>query len=514
MTARRATGALVALAAFAAAGAGHAAAPTLPDADTRAWWAITSNLASDAREGRDTGSAAYEAAARWTAERFRRAGLKPAGDNGTYLQSVPMRQVEVDPATARVEVVAPDGARRRLGFLQEIDVAASESLPATLSADMAFRGYCGAADMTGDLKGKLVVCFGNRHRGAPLGAERIASARKAGAVGVITVDDAAFSLEPPRWPSAYSRTVTLKTDAAADPARPELVLLRLSDQAFAPLIAGSGQDAAAILKAGAMLKPLPSFDLPGRLELAFQTRARDIASPNVLGLLPGTDPRLAKEVVVVSAHLDGYGFGSPVAGDNLYNGAFDDAAYVATLIRLAERRAGKGLRRTVLFAAFTGEEKGLLGARWFTAHPTVARADLAADINLDQLRPLFPLKILTQHAIDLSTLGETTRGVATRMGIEIRPDLEPERNLLRRADQWPFLEIGVPATAFIFGFDPGTEAEARYRTWYQDRYHKPADDLGQPFDPEAARDFNRFFYRLTAAVANQTERPRMLKPLP
>jgi hypothetical protein len=508
----RPTAALVTLVWLIGAGVAPAAVPKLPDSDTRAWWAITANLASDARQGRDTGSAAYEAAARWTAERFRRAGLKPAGDDGSFLQSVPMRQVDVDPATARVELVAADGTRHRLAFLEEVDVNASETLPADLTAGLAFRGYCGAEAMAGDLKGRIVVCFGNRRKGLPLGAERIANARKAGAVGVVTVDDAGFSLEPPRWPSAYARNVTLKTDPAAPAAAADLVLLRLSDRAFAPFIAGTGQDAAAILKAGTTQQPLPSFDLPNRLALGFQVTARDIRSPNVLGLLPGTDPALSKEVVVVSAHLDGYGFGHPVAGDALYNGAFDDAAYVATLIRLAERRASKGFRRTVLFAAFTGEEKGLLGAYWFTRHPTVPKADLTADINLDQLRPLFPLKILTMHAMDRSTLPETAHRVADPLGITLRPDLEPERNLLRRADQWPFLEIGVPATAFIFGFDPGTEAEARYRKWYQDRYHKPQDDMGQPFDPLAARDFNRFFYSLTGAVANQDDRPRMLQP--
>jgi len=518
MIRRTAATAITLLALLAGSVPASAAPPKLPDADTRAWWAITANLASDAREGRDTGSAAYAAAANWTAERFRRAGLKPAGENGGYLQSVPMRQVEVDPASARVEQVLPDGTRHRFGFLQEVDVVASESLPGELSAGLAFRGYCSADVMTGELGGKLVVCFGNRRRGAPLAGERVANAVKAGAVGVITVDDTGFTLEPPRWPSAYARTVTLKSPTtpnrqnATPTPTPTPVLLRLSAPAFAALIAGAGPDAAAILRDGAAMKPLPSFDIPGRIELGFRVEARDIASPNVLAMLPGTDPALSNEVVVVSAHLDGYGFGTPVAGDRLYNGAFDDAAYVATLIRLAERRAGKGFRRSVLFAAFTGEEKGLLGARWFTSHPTVAKEALAADINLDQLRPLFPLRILTMHAMDLSTLTETVKGVAQPMGIALRPDLEPERNLVHRADHWPFLEIGVPATGFLFGFNPGTEAEAKYRQWYIDRYHRPQDDLGQPFDPLAARDFNLFLYRLTAAVANQPERPRMLAP--
>jgi Zn-dependent M28 family amino/carboxypeptidase len=219
-------------------------------------------------------------------------------------------------------------------------------------------------------------------------------------------------------------------------------------------------------------------------------------------------------VVVVSAHLDGYGPGEPVDGDAIYNGAFDDAAYVATLIRLAEQRQGRGFRRSVLFAAFTGEEKGLLGATWFTQHPTTPKTDLAADINLDQLRPLFPLKILTVHAIDDTTLGETARQVAAGMGVQVRPDLEPDRHLVSRADHWPFLKIGVPATGFVFGYDPGTEAERRYREWYRVRYHRPQDDMTQPIDFKAAADFNSFFYRLTQTVADAPERPAFLPSSP
>ena len=211
--------------------------------------------------------------------------------------------------------------------------------------------------------------------------------------------------------------------------------------------------------------------------------------------------------MLVSAHLDGYGYGEPVNGDALYNGAFDDAAYVATMIRLAEQRAGKGFRRSVLFAVYTGEEKGLLGSNWYASHLTVPKESLAAVINLDQLRPLFPLKILTMHAIDDTTLAANVRKVAAGMGIEIRRDLEPERNLNQRTDHFPFLRMGVPATNFVFGFDPGTDAERRYREWYQVRYHRPQDDMGQPLDWDAARDMNLFFYRLTEDVAQADERP-------
>jgi Zn-dependent M28 family amino/carboxypeptidase len=319
------------------------------------------------------------------------------------------------------------------------------------------------------------------------------------------VDDPGFTIEPSRWPEAYARSVGFR-DAAA-PAYPEMVVMRLSARALAAVLEGSGQDAEAVLKAGAASQPLPSFDVPARMSATFATSARELQSDNVLAILPGTDPVLKDEFVIVSAHLDGYGFGEPVNGDELYNGAFDDAAYVATLIRLAEQQAGEGFKRSVLFAAYTGEEKGLLGSNWFSTHLTVPKEKIAAVINLDQLRPLFPLKILTMHAIDDTTLAGNVRRVASGMGIEIRPDMEPERNLNQRTDHWPFLRIGVPATNFVFGFDPGTDAEVRYREWYNSRYHRPQDDMGQPIDWGAARDMNTFFYRLVEDVANDPVRP-------
>src|SRR5262249_19525402 len=159
-------------------------------------------------------------------------------------------------------------------------------------------------------------------------------------------------------------------------------------------------------------------------------------------VLPGVSPAKRNEYVVVSAHLDGYGFGTAVDGDRLYNGTLDDAAYVALLIQMAEDIKSRKLRapeRSILFAAFTGEEKGLLGSKWYVGHPTVPIAQLAADVNLDQLRPLFPLDILTAEALEETTLGGTARSVAAPLHIQLRPDTEPERNLLRRADQYPFL---------------------------------------------------------------------------
>lgn len=490
--------------ALAAACSSVPAPPEGTDADTSEWWAITADLSSDAMEGRDTGSAGYERAAKYVADRFARAGLKPAGENGSWFQSVPISEVRVEKSGTRFTVAHEGGRETELTFLHQISVRATTQLPATLDAPLSFRGYCSAAEMGPDLKGKIAVCFGGRRRGVPSGADRLRAAADAGALGLINVDDPGFTIEPSRWPDAYARSLSLR--GAVPPASPHLAVMRLSVDVFDELIAGSSQDAAAILSSGSASQPLPTFDIPARLRATFRTSRRELKSDNVLGLLPGTDPQLANEIVVVSAHLDGYGHGEAVGGDSLYNGAFDDAAYVATLIRLAERRQGKGFKRPVLFAAFTGEEKGLLGSYWFTQNVTDPRK-YAANINLDQLRPLFPLKILTVHAVSDTTLGDTTKTVGASMGIEIREDREPERNLLSRSDHWPFLRIGVPSTSFIFGFEEGTEDERRYREWYQVRYHRPQDDMSQPLDFKAALDMNTFFYRMTETVADAAERP-------
>lgn len=496
---------LAALLAVAAAGA-HAApasrANEIKDPDTRAWWAITETLAGDDMEGRDVASPAYDRAAHLVAERFRKAGLKPAGENGSWFQEVPLHEAEVVLVGTSFTVERDAGGSAPLAFLHDISIRAADDLPARLSAPLTFRGYCAPGDLAG-VTGKMVVCFNTRRQGLTTAAQRVAAAQAAGAAGIVQVDDPGFTIEPYRWPAAYARTVTFADDKPS----PSIPAMTLSPAGFTTLIEGSGQSADAILKAGGDKQPLPAFDIPARLSLTLAVATRDYTSKNVLAVLPGSDPKLAAEHLVVSAHLDGYGHGEPVAGDGLYNGALDDAAYVALLVRMAERQQGKPWRRSVVFAAFTGEEKGLLGARWFVKHPTVPKDSLVADINLDQLRPLFPLKILTTHALTDTSLGDTARTVGAGMGITLRPDLEPERGLLMRADHWPFLQAGVPAIGFVFGFEPGTEAEARYRQWYQVRYHRPQDDLTQPMDWEAARTFNSFFYDLTTAVADAPDRP-------
>lgn len=470
--------------------------PPAGDADTTAWWATTAALSGDAMEGRDSGSPAYDRAAALVADRFAAAGLKPLGVDGSWFQRVPMEQLSVDSATL-------DAGGRPLAFLRDITVQPAPDMPATFEGPIAYRGYC-AADALGDVKGRVVICHGTHRAGLPDAAARLAAVKAAGAMALVTIADPGFAVEPPRWPFAYARAVWLAGEKA--PSEP-IARFTLNADALGKLIAGSGQEAARLIAVGSKGDPLPNFDVTGPFRARFTLSRRTIASPNVITMLPGTDPARADQAIVLSAHLDGYGPGQPVDGDGLYNGTLDDAAYVALLIQLAQNRHGKGFARPVIFAAFTGEEKGLLGSRWFVAHPTLPLKRIAADINLDQLRPIFPLDLLTVHALDDTTLGDDVRAVTAAMGIATQKDPEPERNLLRRADQWPFLEAGIPATAFVFGYRPGSESERIYRRWYQTGYHRPQDDLAQPIDWKAAADFNRFFYALVARVADQPAKP-------
>jgi hypothetical protein len=467
------------------------------DADTAAWWHTTAELSNDSMEGRDTGTAAYLRAAKLVAAKFQAAGLEPAGENGGWFQTVPMHEIRVERATLSV-------GKRPLVFLHDVTISPSAKTPARVNALLYYGGYCGPGTLH-DARGAIIICHGTRKAGLPSGADREKAVRAAGGAGMMTIADPGFTVEPPRWPYAYARTVT---HADAKPDSDPFLRMTLNASSLGKLLAGSGRNAAALIAAGSAGKPLPSFRLRDRLSATFTIRQRDIASPNVLAMLPGSDPKLANQAILLGGHLDGYGYGEPVNGDRLYNGTLDDAAYVALLIRLAERRDGEPFRRPVIFAAWTGEEKGLLGSRWFVAHPTVPLSQIAGNINLDQLRPIFPLKLLTVHGLDDSSLGDDARRVANGLGIAVQNDPEPKRNLLHRTDHWPFMQAGVPAVNFVFGFRPGSKSEQVYRQWYRTGYHKPQDDLKQPMDFKAAGDFNRFFYALVKRAADAAAPPK------
>ncbi len=482
-----------------------------PTAAAAPWWGLTTALANDGMEGRDTGSAAYERAAEFVAAKFKADGLKPAGVDGTWFQPVPMHEVDLDTEHSSVELMAAGKPAGALKLLYETTLAPHAGLAPVTEGQLVFIGY-GVPPADLEVRGKVVVFFSgmpgslSAEQRARFNGERVLSIAKLGAVGAISIDNPA-AIEPTHWPAAYARTVTLREEGAAAKA-PGFVGLRVSAEAAPKLFAGSAVDPAKLLADAEKGLPLPAMALAHGIRISVRMTEKDIVSPNVLAVLPGSDPQLGAEYVALSAHLDGYGYGTPVNGDSLYNGALDDAAYVATLLEFAHKQAAHPARRSLLFCIFTGEEKGLLGSVYFATHPTMPAARIKADLNLDQLRPIFPLRILTMEGIGDSTLGDTAREVAERFRIELRPDREPERNLFRRADNYSFVKIGVPIASFIFGYDPASPEEHIYRDWYARRYHKPQDDLATPIDWEAAVRFNDFYRELALTVANAPDAPR------
>jgi Zn-dependent M28 family amino/carboxypeptidase len=237
---------------------------------------------------------------------------------------------------------------------------------------------------------------------------------------------------------------------------------------------------------------------------------RTIATRNVVARLPGRDRRLAGEHVALTAHLDGLGIGRAANGDAIYNGALDNAAGVAALIDIAGeyRRRNARPRRSILFVAPTGEEKGLLGSRWFAQSPTVPRQSIVAALNYDMALPLFPLTGITVLGAEESSIGADARAVGAAMDLPLVPDPFPERNSFVRSDQYSFIETGIPAVAFKFGFAAGTPQAQTERAWRANVYHSPSDDAAQTVFRADEIRLHDFIAALALRIANADRRPR------
>jgi Zn-dependent M28 family amino/carboxypeptidase len=257
-------------------------------------------------------------------------------------------------------------------------------------------------------------------------------------------------------------------------------------------------------------KPLPAFAMNAKIHAV---TAVDDAVPldthNVVGELEGSDPKLKKEYVVISAHLDHLGVGRPVNGDAIYNGAMDNASGVASVIETAKiLAAGPRPKRSILFIALTGEEMGELGSAYFAAKPTVPKSQIVGDLNMDMYLPLFPFRYLEVQGMGESTLGNDARAVGQLNDVEVQFDKQPEENRFIRSDQVNFVAQGIPALAFKFGWVPDSPEEKTFNDWVKTRYHQPSDDLDQPVDKEAAAQFTSYLAQLAARVANAPGRPQ------
>ena len=239
---------------------------------------------------------------------------------------------------------------------------------------------------------------------------------------------------------------------------------------------------------------------------------KQITSPNVIGLLRGSDPALAGEYVVFSAHLDHLGIGAKVDGDGIYNGFYDNAMGVSLLLEAARAFVAmpERPRRSILFIAVTGEERGLLGSDYFAHFPTVPAKSMIANVNLDMPLLLFPITDIVAFGAEHSSLKGQVKSAIAAEGFTLSPDPLPEEVRFIRSDQYSFVRQGVPAVFLVPGFqstDPDIDGAAVGKDHRQNHYHQPSDDSTRPVDWDTALRFARANVRVGLTIASDDDRP-------
>jgi Zn-dependent M28 family amino/carboxypeptidase len=492
--------------------------------DGQSWWAHVKFLADDNLEGRETGSEGLRKAESHVVDEFTKAKLQPAGSNGFYqpVKFVSRQIVEKDSSAALI--VSGKAQPLTLGDDAYFGTRADLS-PEEITAPLVFVGYGlqipekSYDDLSGlDLHAKIVVYLAGSPSEIPAAlashyqtiSERWKSLKQAGAIGTIGIPNPA-SMDIP-----WSRMSLNRAHPSMDLADPEFnetqglkMAMTFNPAQAEKLFADSGHTFAEIAALGKDRKPLPHFPLGVSLEARAIVKTTSVESANIIGKLPGNDPALKNEYVVISAHVDHIGIGEPVNGDRIYNGAMDNASGVAVLLDLAAQfnAHAEQLRRSILFVVVTAEEKGLLGSKYFAAHPTVPAKSMIADINIDMFLPIVPLKVLKVPGLQESDLGDRARDAAQLFSVRVQPDLEPLRNVFIRSDQYNFIRHGIPALKLDVGFDPGSPEQKIFKDWLTNRYHAPSDDLAQPVDLAAAGLYEEIVRQLLISVANTDARP-------
>jgi Zn-dependent M28 family amino/carboxypeptidase len=486
----------------------------------QAWWSHIQFLADDKMAGRDTGSPEHRKAAEYIAAAFKRAGLKSAGTKG-YFQAVQFVSRRVQEDQCNLALIR-NGQAEVIALGDEATFSMRIAHAPKVEAPLVFIGYgltvpeANHDDLAGlDLKGKVVVLLtgGPPEISGSLKAHyqshRWEALQRAGVIGVISIQNPRGQDIPwDRSKLARFRPTMGLADATLSGASGQQLAVTFNSARAEKLFTGSGHTFAEIMALADAGKPLPRFALPASVRANVKFESKTLASHNVIGMLPGTDATLKNEYVVLSAHLDHVGTGQPINGDGIYNGAMDNASGIATLIETALVLGKTPLRRSVIFAAVTAEENGLLGSKYFAARPTVPANSLVANVNIDMFLPLFPLRSLIVQGMEESNLADDLQAVGKELGLQILSDPEPERNAFTRSDQYSFIQRGIPSASLKVGFTKGSPEHDIIKRWRTERYHAPSDDLQQPVDFQAAADFNRAYLRMVQIVADRKTRPQ------
>ncbi len=483
-------------------------------------------LADDLLEGRGTGTRGHGIAARYVASQFSALGLEPGGTNGSWFVDVPLRRANHD-GTPEAALIGANGKRQPLAWGKDVAVRPSlTQAERRIDAPLVFVGWgltdqrSGYSDYVGvDVRGKIAVMFAGTPRGLPsdvgahLSQQKDRFAADAGAIGTISIPGP----QPSRDVVAggANRPVTDWVDASG----------RTGDGAGLQLLGSASAEAAARLFAGA---PVPyatvrangmakgggqRFALTTRLAFTARSKWENFTSPEVIGRLPGGDPKLARQHVLLMGHLDHLGLKADAkpGEDNVYNGALDNAAGVATMLEVANAfvASGKKPRRSLLFIAHTGEEVGLVGASFYANHPTVPIADIGGAVDLDMPVPLYDFTDVVAFGSEHSTVARAVSEAGRGMGLTLGPDPMPEQGIFTRSDHYPFVLKGIPAVLLFTGYGGG--GKPLWDEFFAKRYHSVRDDLSQNIKWDVAAKYAALNYRISRLLADSDARPLWLQ---
>lgn len=482
-------------------------------------------LADDLLEGRAPGTRGGDIAALYIAKQFRRLGLEPAGDSGSYYHRVPIISLDPTPSLTLPQSGTPRALAYRTDFVLW---SMHDSATVAASGDLVFVGYGIVApeaewnDYAGtDVRGKIVVALVNDpglqdstlFRGRILTyygrwTYKLEEAERQGAAGILLVHTTESATYP--WGTVASSWTGPQVRAERQ-AGPLKVAGWLSNEATAALV--GSRDSLMRLTASAAKRGFRAVPLGQRAEARVESRVTRSETFNVVGRLPGRGANAA-EAVMLGAHYDHLGVGMAVAGDSIYNGAMDNASGTAAMLAMAEAFASSGVRpgRSLVFIGFGAEEAGLLGSTAFAARPTLALRDLAAVLNTDVVNVLGRTRDIAALGVDQSSLGRDFTRAAAAERLQVSTD---EDALLRgsffRSDHFPFVRAGVPALSLqsggMFVGQPADFGRRQEEEYTANRYHQPADEVLRSFRYDGAEQAMRVVVRLAVMVGNAPNQP-------
>lgn len=484
-------------------------------------------LADDTLDGRGSGTKGYTIAANYVASQFMGMGATPMGDpaQGSFFQQVPLREASLDgqpvlTVTGHGKSIRFDSTRQLLSGPNAAEAKQVVQAPLVFAGFGMDRPDLGLRDYDGlDVKGKIVVLLSgypkglNSELGAHLSADKARMAMQRGAIGILTIPTKADTARRP-WErrvqmSGDPRSNWLQADGTPFLRAPGIRADATLNPEFAAQLFGTGkQSLASVLaeadKAGG--KPR-GFALGMTAQLERNSTFRPYNSPNVVAMIPGSDPSVADEYVLMTAHLDHIGDHGK-GEDKINNGAMDNAAGIATMLEVAKALAkdGKRPRRPILFAAVTNEEGGLLGSEYLARNPVTGKGKVVAVVNFDMPILTYRFTDVVAFGAENSTLGPVVARAASQAGIQLSPDPLPEEGLFTRSDHYRFVQQGIPSVFLMTGHaGPGKQA---FNDFLEKHYHQPSDDLKLPFDWVAGAKFAEVNYTIVRAIANEAELPR------